>query len=94
MQSLERDNISKCYNKPSESLTADFISKYGNYTHMKWFRAISQLRDAGTDHESAVEAITRKDYRGDRLITITQAERCRICLELLKTCTPPQGYRR
>ena len=36
----------------------------------------------------AVEAITRKDYREDRLTTITQAERHRICLELLKICTP------
>ena len=55
---------------------------------MKWFRAYRQLRDAGTDNETAVEAITRKDYREDRLTTITRAERHRICLELLKICTP------
>ena len=56
--------------------------------HMRWFRAYRQLRDAGTDNEMAVEAITRKDYREDRLTTITRAEKHRICLELLKICTP------
>ena len=33
-----------------------------------------------------VEAITHKDYREDRLITITWAEKYQICLELLKIC--------
>ena len=55
---------------------------------MKWFRAYRQLRDAGTNNEVAVEAITRKDYREDKLIVATRAEKHRICLELLKTCTP------
>ena len=36
----------------------------------------------------AVETITRKDYRKDRLTTMTQAERHNICLELLRNCTP------
>ncbi len=36
----------------------------------------------------AVEAIIRKDYREDRLTTITRAEKHRICLELLRNCTP------
>ncbi|PKB95847.1 hypothetical protein RhiirA5_435918 [Rhizophagus irregularis] len=73
---------------PSDELLLEFISKYGNYNHMKWFRAYRQLRDAGTDNETAVEAITRKDYREDRLATVTRAERHSICLELLRNCTP------
>ncbi|RGB21493.1 hypothetical protein C1646_777874 [Rhizophagus diaphanus] len=59
-----------------------------DYNHMRWFRAYRQLQDAGTDNKTAVEAITHKDYREDRLTTITWAEKHRICLELLKICTP------
>ncbi|GBC33045.1 hypothetical protein GLOIN_2v1766623 [Rhizophagus irregularis DAOM 181602=DAOM 197198] len=88
MRSLDWHHIVDCYGIPPESLTEDFISKYGNFNHMKWFRAYRQLRDAGTGNETAVEAITRKDYREDRLTTITWAEKHRICLELLKTCIP------
>ncbi|CAG8441129.1 2589_t:CDS:10 [Scutellospora calospora] len=33
----------------------------------------------------AVETIIHEDYRNDRLITVTQAEKHQICLELLKT---------
>ena len=51
-------------------------------------KAYKQLRDAGTNNETAVEAISRKDYREDRLTTATRAERHRICLELLRICTP------
>jgi hypothetical protein len=54
---------------------------------MKWFRAYKQLRDAGTNNEMAVKAISRKDYREDRLTSATW-ERHRICLELLRICTP------
>jgi len=36
----------------------------------------------------AIETITHKDYKKDRLITTTQAERHQICLELLRNCTP------
>jgi hypothetical protein len=71
MRSLDRHHIVDCYGIPPELLTEDFISKYGNYNHMKWFRAYKQLRDAGTNNEMAVEAITCKDYREDRLTTIT-----------------------
>ncbi|GBB97000.1 hypothetical protein RclHR1_28990001 [Rhizophagus clarus] len=35
----------------------------------------------------AVEAISRKDYREDRLTTATRADWHRICLELLRICT-------
>ena len=55
---------------------------------MKQFKAYRQLRDAGTNNETAIEAITHKDYREDRLTTITQAEKHQICLELLRICTP------
>ena len=55
---------------------------------MKWFRAYRQVRDTGTDNEMAVEVITRKDYRENKLITTTCAKRHQICLELLKSCTP------
>ncbi|GBB95613.1 hypothetical protein RclHR1_25770003 [Rhizophagus clarus] len=88
MRSLDRHHIVDCYEISPESLTENFISKYGNYNHMKWFRAYKQLRDAGINNEMAVEAISRKDYREDRLTTATQAERHRICLELLRICTP------
>ncbi|RIA80302.1 hypothetical protein C1645_838937 [Glomus cerebriforme] len=88
MRSLDRHHIVDCYEISPESLTENFISKYGNYNHMKWFRAYKQLRDAGTNNETAVGAISRKDYREDRLTTATQAERHRICLELLRICTP------
>jgi hypothetical protein len=88
MRSLDWYHIVDCYEISPESLTENFISKYGNYNHMKWFRAYRQLRDAGADNETAVEAISRKDYREDRLTTATRAERHRICLELLRICTP------
>src|ERR1044071_9792913 len=88
MRSLDRHHIVECYEIPLESLTEEFISKYGNYNHMKWFRAYRQLRNAGINNETAVEAITRKDYREDKLIIATRAERHRICLELLRNCTP------
>ena len=88
MRSLDRYHIVDCYQIPPELLTEDFISMYGNYNHMKWFRAYKQLRDAGTNNEMAVEAITRKDFREDRLTTTTRAEKHRICLELLRNCTP------
>src|ERR1043166_5160093 len=88
MHSLDRYHIVDCYEILPELLTENFISKYGNYNHMKWFRAYKQLRDAGTNNEMAVDAISRKDYREDRLTTTTRAERHRICLELLRICTP------
>ena len=75
MRSLDRHHIVDCYEISPESLTENFISKYGNYNHMKWFRAYKQLREAGTNNETAVEAISRKDYREDRLTTATRAER-------------------
>ncbi|CAI2192219.1 9578_t:CDS:2, partial [Funneliformis geosporum] len=46
MCSLDRYHIVDYYGVPPELLTKDFISKYGNYNHMKWFRAYKQLRDA------------------------------------------------
>ncbi|CAI2188376.1 19007_t:CDS:2, partial [Funneliformis geosporum] len=58
MNSLDQHHIVKCYQIPPELLTEDFISEYGNYNHIKWFRAYRQVRDAGTDNEMAVEAIT------------------------------------
>jgi hypothetical protein len=88
MRFLDQHHIMECYEISPESLTEEFTLKYGNYNHMKWFRAYRQLRDAGTDNETAVEAITRKDYRDDKLAVATRAERHRICLELLKNCTP------
>ncbi|CAG8668210.1 9025_t:CDS:1, partial [Paraglomus occultum] len=88
MRALDRHHIVNCYNITPESLTEEFISEFGNYNHMRWFRALQKLRDAGINNETAVEAITREDYRDDRLATVTRAEKHRICLELLKTCTP------
>ncbi|CAG8450020.1 15825_t:CDS:2 [Cetraspora pellucida] len=44
-----------------------------NWHHI--FRAYKQLQDAGTNNETAVEAISYKDYRKDRLTTATWAER-------------------
>src|SRR3954451_25454498 len=63
MRSLDWHHIVECYEISSESLTEEFISKYGNYNHMKWFRAYRQLQDAGTNNKTAVETIIRKDYR-------------------------------
>ncbi|PKK61966.1 hypothetical protein RhiirC2_718060 [Rhizophagus irregularis] len=91
MRFLDRHHIVECYEISPESLTEDFILKYGDYNHMRWFRAYRQLRDAGTDNETAVEAISRKDYREDRLTTTTRAEKHRICLELLRICTPAKN---
>ncbi len=88
MRSLDQHHIVNCYEISPELLTENFILKYGNYNHMKWFRAYKQLRDAGTNNKMAVETIFRKDYREDRLTTATQAERHQICLELLRICTP------
>src|SRR2546421_3781508 len=88
MYALNQYHIADCYGVSPESLTKRFITEYGKYDHMKWFRNLRKLRDAGTNNETAVEAIIREDYRNDRLTTVTQAEKHRICLELLKTCTP------
>src|SRR6266540_3546461 len=71
MRSLDWHHIVDCYGVLPESLTEDFISKYGNFNHMKWFRAYRKLRDAGTNNGTAVEAITRKDYRENRLTTVS-----------------------
>ncbi|CAI2189285.1 3689_t:CDS:1 [Funneliformis geosporum] len=43
MRSLDWHHIMDCYGISPELLTEDFISKYGNYNHMKWFRAYRQL---------------------------------------------------
>ncbi|GES96831.1 hypothetical protein GLOIN_2v1778877 [Rhizophagus clarus] len=43
MRSLDQHHIVDCYEISPESLTENFISKYGNYNHMKWFRAYKQL---------------------------------------------------
>ncbi|RGB22102.1 hypothetical protein C1646_776650 [Rhizophagus diaphanus] len=88
MRSLDWHHIVECYEISPESLTEDFILKYGNYNHMKWFKAYRQLRDAGINNEMAVEAIIHKDYRDDKLAIATRAKRHRICLELLRICTP------
>ncbi|CAI2184555.1 1933_t:CDS:1 [Funneliformis geosporum] len=39
MHSLDWHHIVKCYEISSELLTKDFISKYGDFNHIKWFRA-------------------------------------------------------
>ncbi|CAI2189572.1 13151_t:CDS:1 [Funneliformis geosporum] len=43
MHSLDQYHIVDCYGVSPELLTEDFISKYGNYNHMKWFRVYKQL---------------------------------------------------
>ncbi|RHZ77972.1 hypothetical protein Glove_168g91 [Diversispora epigaea] len=88
MYALSRYHIAECYGVAPESMTEKFITDYGKYDEMKWFRNLRKLRDAGTNNETAVEAIIHEDYRNDRLTTVTQAEKHRICLELLKSCTP------
>src|SRR3954452_14094490 len=75
MRSLDRHHIVECYEISPASLTENFISKYGDFNHMRWFRAYRQLGDAGTNNEMAVEAIPRKDYRDDKLVVVTRAER-------------------
>jgi len=35
MRSLDRHHIVECYEIPPESLIEEFISKYGNYNHIK-----------------------------------------------------------
>ncbi|RHZ81902.1 hypothetical protein Glove_117g519 [Diversispora epigaea] len=50
MQALKRFRISECYRLPSESLTEEFITDYGVYDEMKWFRNLWKLRDAGTNN--------------------------------------------
>src|SRR3990170_1224327 len=45
MHSLDRHHIVECYGISPELLTENFISKYGDYNHMRWFRAYRQLRD-------------------------------------------------
>ncbi|CAG8526358.1 13394_t:CDS:2 [Cetraspora pellucida] len=61
MHSLDRHCIVDCYQIQPELLTKEFISKYGNYNHIKWFKAYRQLQDAGTNNEMAVEAISSRD---------------------------------
>src|SRR5688572_27083044 len=74
MRSLDLHHIMKCYEISPELLTEDFILKYEDYNHVRWFRAYRQLRDAGTNNEMAVKAITHKDYRDDKLAVTTQAK--------------------
>ncbi|CAG8459716.1 640_t:CDS:2 [Cetraspora pellucida] len=88
MRALDQHYIVNCYNIAPEFLTEEFISEFRNYNHMFWFRALQKLRDAGTNNETAVEAISCEDYRNDRLTTVTRAEKHRICLGLLKICIP------
>ncbi|CAI2199612.1 6813_t:CDS:1, partial [Funneliformis geosporum] len=57
MQSLNQHHIVDCYEILPESLTENFILKYGNFNHIKWFRAYKQLRDTDTDNVTAVEVI-------------------------------------
>ncbi|CAG8472143.1 4664_t:CDS:2 [Gigaspora rosea] len=59
MHALSRFHIANCYGISPESLIEEFITDY----------------DAGTNNETAVEAIIREYYRNDRLTTITQAEK-------------------
>jgi len=75
MYALSRYHIADCYGMSPESITEEFITDYGGYDEMKWFRNLQKLQDAGTNNETAVEAITRVDYRDDRLTTVTQAEK-------------------
>jgi len=75
MYALSQYHITDCYGVSPESITEEFITDYGKYDYMKWFRNLRKLRDAGTDNKTAVEAITCKDYRNDRLTTVTQAEK-------------------
>src|SRR6266496_4641977 len=58
--SLDRHHIVDCYGIPPELLTKEFISNYGNYNHMKWFKAYKQLRNTSTNNKIAVEAISHK----------------------------------
>ena len=43
MRSLDWHHIMDCYEILPKSLTEDFILKYGNFNHIKWFRAYRQL---------------------------------------------------
>ncbi|RIA92127.1 hypothetical protein C1645_736588 [Glomus cerebriforme] len=43
MRSLDWHHIVECYEISPELLTENFISKYGSYNHMRWFRAYRQL---------------------------------------------------
>ncbi|CAG8656883.1 1286_t:CDS:2, partial [Paraglomus occultum] len=56
MYALNRYHIADCYGMSPESLTEEFITDYGKYDEMKWFRNLRKLRDAGTNNETAVEA--------------------------------------
>ena len=38
MYALNRYYIADCYGMSPESLTEEFITDYGKYDHMKWFR--------------------------------------------------------
>ncbi|CAH1765944.1 4096_t:CDS:2 [Entrophospora sp. SA101] len=89
MHALSRYHIADCYEISPESLTEEFITDYGKYDHMRWFRNLRKLRDAGTDNMTAVEAITHEDYRNNRLTTITQAEKHRIeSIQYLQNLVP------
>ncbi|RHZ85037.1 hypothetical protein Glove_73g27 [Diversispora epigaea] len=59
MHALSRYHIVECYGISPESITEEFITDYGKYDHMKWFRNLRKLRDAGADNGTAVEAITQ-----------------------------------
>ncbi|RIB00095.1 hypothetical protein C2G38_2235667 [Gigaspora rosea] len=80
MYVLSRYHIAECYGILSESLTEEFIKDYGKYDEMKWFRAFWKLRNAGTNNDLAVEAIThiddRSKYKGNDI---------KACLELSKS---------
>ncbi|RHZ44361.1 hypothetical protein Glove_736g4 [Diversispora epigaea] len=88
IRALKQFHIAECYRLSSESLTEKFITDYSEYNEMRWFRNLRKLRDVDTNNKTAVEAVTRENYRNDRLTTVTQVKKHRIYPELLKTCTP------
>ncbi|CAG8749099.1 13524_t:CDS:2, partial [Cetraspora pellucida] len=43
MQALDQHYIVNYYNIAPKSLTEEFISEFGNYNHMRWFKALQKL---------------------------------------------------
>ncbi|CAG8720356.1 9836_t:CDS:2 [Cetraspora pellucida] len=91
MHALDQYHIVNCYDIAPKSLTEKFISNYGNYNYMHWFRALQKLRNAGTNNKTAVEAVIREDYRNDRLTTTCTSvrdieDRNRYKADDVKTC--------
>ncbi|CAG8730164.1 15736_t:CDS:2 [Cetraspora pellucida] len=58
-------------NKPKKTLEEMNALNYDKYNKIKWFRNLRKLQDMSIDNKTVINAILYKNYRNNRLMTIT-----------------------